>query len=499
MHFLPRPGDGHGLPSDRADHLGSKSLLAGLEERPIHSAEPIHSAKNEERIGKFRLVREIGRGAMGVVYEAFQDDLQRCVALKVIAPGVLDARPNAQEAFETEARLAASVRHPGVVTVHEVGFADGRAYLAMEFVEGESLGAASVPMDPRELARVTLEIARAVSALHEGGIVHRDLKPDNVLMDRDGRARVTDFGLAFLHGESGVEVAGTPGFMAPEQLRAGFGPVGEGSDVYALGAVMHSLMTGQHPNAAKRVIDVVIATVERDLPVVLPAPGVPAELSAICRRCLERRVEARYASAAAVADDLESWLRGDAPEATPPGRLRQAQSFFRRRRMLAGRVLALFAFGMLSLLNYAILGVMEAGYFFRVIAVLGLLATASVLLDWMNRRGSLLRQTPYVWPLLDCVGLTWVLHVGDGLDSSLIVLYPLLIVMTGSWLDRSVVFVTMVLAMLAYASGIALGTSELAGIEQHLAVMTTLLVTALLMGMQVERTRALREYASSRW
>ncbi|MCA8952484.1 MAG: serine/threonine protein kinase, partial [Planctomycetes bacterium] len=278
---------------------------------------------SEPRIGRFRLVRELGRGAMGVVYEAFQDDLQRRVALKVIAPDVLATDAAAGDRFEREARLAASIRHPGVVHVYEVGVAGGRAYLAMEFVEGQPLRPEHPTggrADPHATAQIALEVARAVAALHQAGIVHRDIKPDNVLIDRDGRARVTDFGLALLRGDRADEHAGTPGFMAPEQLTRRFGEVSERSDVYGIGALLHALLTGRAPHERSVVADTVMATIEQDLPPAIRAPGVPAALSAVCRRCLERRPEQRYPTAAALADDLERWLRGDAPEATPPGR-----------------------------------------------------------------------------------------------------------------------------------------------------------------------------------
>lgn len=473
------------------------------------------------RLGKFRIVRELGHGAMGVVYEGFQDDLQRRVAIKLLAPGIVAANTQGRVSFEREARLAASVRHPGVVTVHEVGVADGQAYLAMEFVDGPSLAeriarqtqksAGGERIDAHECAALVLQIARAVAALHERGIVHRDLKPENVLIDRDGSPRVTDFGLALLRADESLQAAGSPGFMAPEQVRAGFGPVTERADVYALGATLHCLLAGRTPHHCDSAIETVLATAERDLPATLQVPGVPTELLAIVRKCLERQPAQRYANAAELAEDLERWLRGDAPEAVPPGLLRRLSLFFRQRRMLSARLTCLLAFFCWGLVSYAVLDDVSSRFFVSGNLVLLVLTVASLVLDWCNRRGWLERATRYVWPLLDCVGLNLMLRLGDGLQSDLTVLYPLVVVTSGFWLDRSVVAVTTAIVLASYtalmldsqgslaANPAAIdGSKPLLGADagQHLAVYVTIAVTGVLLWLQVSRARALRDHAA---
>ncbi|MFT4516310.1 MAG: putative Ser/Thr protein kinase [Planctomycetota bacterium] len=447
-------------------------------------------------IGKFQIVRELGRGAMGIVYEAFQEDLQRRVALKIIAPSVLSSDAQASRRFADEARMAAGVHHPGIVTVHETGVVAGTAFLAMEFIEGGSLAASSGERMPaHEAARIVLDVSRAVAAMHVRGVVHRDLKPDNILIDSDGHPRVTDFGLALIRSDQGHEAAGTPGFMAPEQLSSEFGPVSEKSDIYSLGAVLHLLVAGVLPHESATVIQLAMATIERDLPAALP--NMPAELSAICRRCLERVQAHRYASATALADDLECWLRGDATDATPPGSWRRIRSFFRQRRVLAARLVALAIFEALTIVNYMFLGT-PAAYFYDIQILLASLLLASAVLDWANRSGLRPRAMSYIWPLLDCAGITWLLSVGDGPSSSLTLLYPLLIVSTGLWFEHSAVVAATAMAALAYGILIA-GSSLDVGVTttvQHFTMFTTLLVTGLLVWLQVFRAQALRDFAS---
>ncbi|MGK0156620.1 MAG: putative Ser/Thr protein kinase [Neolewinella sp.] len=449
-------------------------------------------------IGKFQIVRELGRGAMGIVYEAFQDDLQRRVALKVIAPGVLSGDAQASERFADEARMAAGVHHPGIVTVHETGVIAGTAFLAMEFIDGGSLAASpGERMNPREAARIALEVARAAAAMHVRGVIHRDLKPDNILIDCDGHPRVTDFGLALISSDKRNEAAGTPGFMAPEQLSNEFGPVSEKSDIYSLGAVLHLLVAGVRPHEGTTVIQVAMATIGRDLPATLP--NMPAELSAICRRCLERVQANRYASATALADDLERWLRGDATDATPPGSWRRLQSFFRQRRVLAARLVALAMFEVLTIVNYVFLATPLA-YLYDIQILLASLLLASAGLDWANRTGLRPRAMSYVWPLLDCVGITWLLSVGDGPNSSLTLLYPLLIVSTGLWLEHSAVVAATAMTALAYGVLIAVNSEDVGvtAAVQHCTMFTTLLVTGVLVWLQVFRAQALRNFTSRR-
>ena len=203
--------------------------------------------------GAYELLREIGRGGMGVVYKARQKDLDRPVALKMILASHL-ASPEHIRRFQSEARAAARLRHSHIVPIHEVGQLAGQHYFTMEYIEGESLAEriARGPVHVQTAVRLLGAVARAVEHLHQQGIVHRDLKPSNILLDGEGEPYVTDFGLAkiFVPGAemtaTGV-IAGTPSYMAPEQASGHGVEVGPAADVYSLGAILYELLTGQPP------------------------------------------------------------------------------------------------------------------------------------------------------------------------------------------------------------------------------------------------------------
>ncbi|MCO5167603.1 MAG: serine/threonine protein kinase [Planctomycetes bacterium] len=272
-----------------------------------------------QRVGPFLLLRELGRGAMGVVFEARHVDLGREVALKLrLAPAGVDERD--ERRFLVEAQAAARLRHPGIVAVHEVGRDEaGRAWIAMDLVEGAPLDAAlrRGPLPVERAARLALGIARALEHAHAHGVLHRDLKPANVLVRPDDAPLVMDFGLARLtEGADALtrtgELLGTPAYMAPEQ--ADGQRVDARADVWSLGATLYHLLTGAPPFEGASVIMVLHAALTAPVPSPRARrPEVPPALEAIVLRCLARPPEQRYPSAAAVAADLERFLRGDAP------------------------------------------------------------------------------------------------------------------------------------------------------------------------------------------
>jgi serine/threonine protein kinase len=277
----------------------------------------------------YELIEEIGRGAMGVVYKAWEPSLQRHVALKMILRG--DRASMADLArFRGEARAAARLTHRNIVPVYKVGEHQGRDYFCMELVEGTTLAAlaAAGPLPQERAAHYVAAIARAVHHAHDQGILHRDLKPSNVLIDRDDQPRVTDFGLAKrVAGEPGVSISGvaltqtgaivgTPNYMAPEQAAACQSEVGPAADIYALGAILYELLTGRPPFQAASVWDVLllVRTEEPVRPRLLNRKVHP-DLEMICLKCLEKRPEHRYGSALALAEDLERFLHSEPVEA----------------------------------------------------------------------------------------------------------------------------------------------------------------------------------------
>jgi serine/threonine-protein kinase len=263
----------------------------------------------------YEILGELGRGGMGVVYKARQVGLNRLVALKVVLAG---GHAGAEELarFRHEAEAVARLRHPNIVTVHEVGEQDGLPYFSLEYCDGGSLAQQARPLPGPRAAELVQALARAVHCAHEKGVVHRDLKPGNVLLTADGTPKVSDFGLAKDVGGAGPtrtgDVLGTPGYMAPEQAAGNPKAVGPAADVYALGAVLYDLLTGRPPFQADTALQTVLQVLECE-----PAPprlynrAVDPSLEAVCLKCLEKAPADRYASAAELADDLAAYLRGE--------------------------------------------------------------------------------------------------------------------------------------------------------------------------------------------
>src|SRR4051794_17091645 len=278
------------------------------------------------RIPGYDVQSVLGRGGMGVVYKARQLKLGRTVALKMILAGTF-ASGSDRGRFMHEAEAVASLRHLHIVQVHDVGDLDGLPYFTMEYVEGGSLGQklAGTPQPALEAAELVAKLAGAVQAAHDAGIVHRDLKPGNVLLTADGTPKITDFGLARHFGRddtptlSGARV-GTPSYMSPEQAAGKSGAVGPAADVYSLGAILYELLTGRPPFRAESATATVLQVMHQE-----PAPPsrlnckVPRDLETVCLKCLQKDPRRRYASAAALADDLRRFLEGRPILARPLG------------------------------------------------------------------------------------------------------------------------------------------------------------------------------------
>jgi hypothetical protein len=276
--------------------------------------------------GDYDLLHEVSRGGMGIVYRALQRSLGRQVALKMILEGRL-ASAEAVQRFRQEARAAAGLDHPGIVPVYEVGECEGHHFFTMAFVEGTTLSALvdnRGPLPAPEAARVMRAVAGAIDYAHRRGIVHRDLKPSNILIDSEGRARVTDFGLAKSLGDAGGltspgQVVGTPSFMAPEQAMGNNQQVGPAADVYALGGVLYYVLTGRPPFCSESMMDLLQQVVYQ--PPAAPrtlCPEVPRGLEEICLNCLQKEPSRRPASAAEVAAALEPWCTADAGTVPAP-------------------------------------------------------------------------------------------------------------------------------------------------------------------------------------
>jgi WD40 repeat protein/tetratricopeptide (TPR) repeat protein len=288
----------------------------------------------------------LGRGGMGVVYQARQTHLNRVVALKMMLTGA-HAGPEELARFRVEAEAVARLQHPNIVAIHEVGEQDGRPYLVMEFVDGDTLARTlgSTPLPARRSAELAEILARAIHSAHQQGIIHRDLTPGNVLLTADGTPKITDFGLAKIVvgggptlTQSGM-ILGTPSYMAPEQAAGKTKAVGPATDVYALGATLYEMLTGRPPFKAESPLET-LQQVQSQEPV-SPSrlqPKLPHDLATICLKCLEKDPRRRYASAAALADDLRRFLVGEPIQARPVGSLERLGRWCRRKPALASLV-----------------------------------------------------------------------------------------------------------------------------------------------------------------
>jgi tetratricopeptide (TPR) repeat protein/predicted Ser/Thr protein kinase len=361
VHQASAEQPGNRPPSNGSPDAGGDNELtvrpaqAGLTRAPVvepRGSPPVlgrgKGAHAGERLGDYELLEEIAKGGMGAVYKARQVSLGRLVALKLILAGKLADDEDVQR-FRREAEAAAQLDHPGIVPVYEVGEQNGQHYFSMGLVEGESLAhrVARGPLPAREAAALVQAVAEAMAYAHARGVVHRDLKPGNILVDREGRPRITDFGIAKrMTEDSGQtragEVMGTPSYMPPEQAR-GSKDVGPAADVYALGAVLYALLDARPPFQAATVHETLRLVVDEEpMPPRRLNPSVPRDLETICLKCLEKEPRRRYAGAAELAEDVRRFLAEEPIQARPVSRWERALKWAHRQPAQAALFVAVF-------------------------------------------------------------------------------------------------------------------------------------------------------------
>src|SRR3954470_24337295 len=298
---------------------------------------PPHASADSLRIPGYDVEAFLGRGGMGVVYRARHLRLNRLVALKMLLTGPY-AGPHERARFQSEAEAVAGLRHANIVQVHDVGDHDGCPYFTMELLEGGSLAQdlAGTPQPARQAAALLTTLAEAVEAAHRAGIVHRDLKPANILLTAERHPKVADFGLA-RHFDGGPSLTlsgariGTPSYMAPEQVLGRAGAVGPAADVYALGAVLYEVLTGRPPFRGETAVETERQVLnDEPVPPLRLNPKVPRDLETICLKCLSKEPGRRYASAAALADDLRRFGEGRPIQARPVGWAERSWRWCRR-------------------------------------------------------------------------------------------------------------------------------------------------------------------------
>ncbi|MFL5261275.1 MAG: serine/threonine-protein kinase, partial [Anaeromyxobacteraceae bacterium] len=324
----PRDGPGADTSAGEREAAPRGSITALLEELartplPPGADEVLALHRAGDTVGRFEIVRELGRGGFGIVYEARDTELGRRVALKAIRPGDAPAAELRKESLRHEAEAAAQLSHPNIVTLHDLTSCDGVPHLILELLDGETLEErlARGPLAPREAVGIAREAAKALAYAHAKGVVHRDLKPSNVFLTEDGRVKVLDFGLAYVFGGRVPLRGGTVAFMAPEVR--GDGPVDARADVFALGIVLWQALTGVLPTPGA-------------VPPAADALPAPQRLRDLVARMLADDAAERPSDGAAVLaalEPIERDLSQPSPGAASPPRRRR-----RRRRLAAGAV-----------------------------------------------------------------------------------------------------------------------------------------------------------------
>lgn len=313
-----------------------------------------------QTFGGYQLLEKIGEGGMGVVYKAKQLELDRLVAVKLLPFGRL-SRAEVVQRFRAEAAAAASLQHPNIVAIHEVGEHEGQHYFSMELVPGQTLAelVRDHPLPAKRAAAYVKTIAEAVNYAHQHGVLHRDLKPSNVLIDVNDQPRITDFGLAkrltsdlaprtsdlTLTGQ----VLGSPNFMSPEQAE-GVQAIGPATDIYSLGALLYHLLTRQPPFQAETLTTLLKQVIETEpVPPRLLNPSIPRDLETICLKCLEKEPHRRYTTAQELADELGLFLEDRPIQARPVSLVGKVWKWCRRRPALAAMATALMLTAALGL------------------------------------------------------------------------------------------------------------------------------------------------------
>ncbi|MBI4660032.1 MAG: serine/threonine protein kinase [Verrucomicrobia bacterium] len=344
------------IPPDAPGGLCASCLLApGLES--VANPEPLEPADltpilakpalplvvKFHSFGDYELLAEVARGAMGVVFRARQLSRNRIVALKFIHPGRLDS-PEAVRRFQIEAKATASLDHPNIVPIYEVGEHQGQPYVCMALMpggtlaerlekrkskitddKGEPLLASSLLYPPSSAAKLLTTIARAVQHAHERGILHHDLQPGNIVFDAHDQPHLTDFGLAKVlatesHLTLAADVLGSPHYLAPEQAEGKRKPLTTATDIYSLGCILYELLAGRPPFQGETALEILRQVREQEPRLVrVFNPAVDRDLETICLKCLQKDPPRRYASVEALADDLERWSCVTAISSRKPG------------------------------------------------------------------------------------------------------------------------------------------------------------------------------------
>ena len=396
----------------------------------------VDPAESPKTLGKYELLREVGRGSMGVVFQARQKQPDRLVALKTIRAGRLASEADVKR-FVNESQAAAKLNHDGIVPVYEVGCENGVHYFSMQFIEGQSLEelTSGRKRNRRQMIELLAEVCEAVSHCHEHGIIHRDLKPSNILIDAKGKPKVSDFGLARnLHYDSTLtatgDVMGTPGYMPPEQAVESSTVANPTADVYSLGAILYRILTGRPPILARDVNLAGAIQLIRDHDVVAAKffdRKIDRDLDTICSKCLEKEPGKRYVHAGELAADLRAYLDDEPIQARGLGVYRRVLRWARQQPGLAVSWAAILMIFSWHLSHFYILSVGQLTMNLHVNAIL--VAGCWALGAWGFQRALMLyggrSLILFTWATMDVILLSLLLCVREigGASSYITFLY----------------------------------------------------------------------------
>ncbi len=438
----------------------AESLSGLFEELKLDNDETAPIQRRDDssptRIGPYELLEVIGRGGMGVVYRARHVEVNRIVALKMIASGGFASEAEIVR-FRGEAEAASNLEHPNIVPILDVNKHAGRPYYTMRLMTGGSLARRlkKSRIDATRAARIVATMARAMHHAHRRGLVHRDLKPANILFDEAGLPHVTDFGLAKQLGRNGPTGSGaplgTPGYMAPEQA-AGRNDITASADIYSLGAILYELLTGRQPFRASTVMETLVMIMEREpeSPRKLN-PTAPRALEHICLKCLEKDATWRYSSAAALADDLDRFLLGEEIDASPAGFLGGIRRKIRREPALTCRLLGLGLISFFTQSNFMGNPALDFNAHVRVTSVEMLWIFVTLVCHRLGKNPKCVERARPLWVIADLVCITAIFHLRNATASALILGYGLLIAISGLWARSKLVWMTTLISMSCYS------------------------------------------------